>query len=197
MKISKIEIQVSNKKHATDIAMLLDKPEFILELINLREKWKIDDLFPISRIQAFTESEAIYPKRVEFDDDINYLLKKFHRGKNYKKVVEYALITGVIPDGIYNSCYFDVVTINEAEDLNKPERYQYVIVLSPRTEKKELEQAYQEFKEHIKGKLHFHDQDLNIDLPDDRALIEQYHRGNIYEAADLDKFKTQKELNRT
>lgn len=197
MKINKIEIQVSNKKHATDVAMLLDKPEFILELISLRVKWEINNLFPVSRIESFTESEAVYAKKSEFDNDINFLLKKFNRGKNYKQVVEYALITGVIPDGIYSSCYFDVVTINETKDLNNPERFQYVIVLSPRTEKKELEQAYKEFREHIKGKIHFHDQNLNIDLTDDRAIIDQFHPGNIYNAADLDKFKTQKELDRT
>lgn len=200
MKIQKIDIQTSNKKHATDITMLIDKPEFVQDLQKLREKWKIDKLYEPGNFYGFFATNVELKGRVsEFNNDINGLLKKFHRGRNFKQVVENAMVTGVIPDGIYQSCYFDVVTIGEPEDLNKPERYQYVIVMSPRTEQREVEQAYKDFEKHIKGyepknefetgelgKIEFHTRDLNIEIPTDKELIEQYHKGNIYKSAIID-----------
>ncbi len=272
MKIEKIDIQTSNNKHATDIAMLVDKLEFLRELQRLRQKWHIvelykrksvfggiallDTLAPLS-YTGMNEEEA--EKRLpEFNKDIDNVLKTFKRGKNFRLVVVYALFTGKIPDGIYQSCYFDLVTINEPEDLSKPEKYQYVIVMPPRTEKQEVEEAFKEFKEHMDGKIKFHSPrialdspitkeftdavecierekklynegrrnrktleeidkaftkflidtkeardyllqigDLDINVPGHRELIEKYHKGNIYEAADITKFKTQKELERT
>jgi len=271
MKIDKIDVQTSNKKHATDIAMLVDKPEFLQELEKLRQKWQITKLYKLNTSpfqellnidsvvnNGVADNKQVQKRRDEFNQDIDKILKKFNRGKNFKLVVEYALTTGVIPEGVYRSCYFDVVKVGEPDSLENPERDQYVIILSPRTEQKEVKEAYKEFKEHIKGKIKFHKPrislespadkdfykavetlenekklhsiqlqklsnpdeiekayieflkrtkeareyfqyvgDLNIDNPDHRDLIEQYHRGNIYSSADIDKFKTLKELERT
>ena len=212
MKIEKIDVKTSNKKHATDIAMLVDKLEFLKEINRLREKWRVPEPNKDSDLYRFLELTVKEKDRLdEFNSDIEMLLKQFNRGKNFKSVVEHALITGVIPDNIYQSCYFDIVTIGEAEDLNKPERYQYVIVMSPRTEKQEVAQAYREFQEHIKGykatnknennvlgKIDFQNSEngFNWEVPDDKELIKQYHKGNIYKSADIAKFKTQKELDR-
>src|SRR3989338_4473295 len=170
MKIDKIEIQTSNKKHATDIAMLVDKPEFLLELKRLREKWRIKNLqilknskgrislLDISNPLFFTniDKEKHAVKLPEFNQDVEDVLKKFNRGKNFRLVVIYALLTGIIPTGIYQSCYFDVVTINEPEDLSKPEKYQYIIVMSARAEKQEVEEAFKEFVKHREGKIKLH-----------------------------------------
>jgi hypothetical protein len=206
----KIDIQTPDKKHATDIAMLVDKPEFLLEIEKLRQKWGIKELYKSSAFRAFLEfhimtnkdtvsvDKEVEKRLSEFNKDIDLVLKKLNRGRNFKLVVEYALATGIVPNGIYRSCYFDVVKIGEPEDLNNPERYQYTIVLSPRTELKEVVNAYKEFKEHIKGKISFESlANLDIEIPTDKELIEQYHRGNIYKSADIDKFKTLKELDRT
>jgi len=210
MKIEKIDVLTSNKKHATDIAMLVDKPEFIQEIQRLRQKWQITELYKYELLDEpvlldmhnplfYTgiNKSKIEEKLPEFNKDIDLVLKKFNRGKNFRLVVIYSLITGSVPEGVYQSCYFDKVVINELEDMNKPERYQYVIVLSPRTEKKEVIEAYQEFKAHIKGKIDFQHSNLSMDLPQHEELIMQYHAGNIHDSADIDKFKTQKELNRT
>jgi hypothetical protein len=206
----KIDIQTPDKKHATDIAMLVDKPEFLQEIEKLRQKWGIKELYKSSAFHSFLEFHIMTNKNTvsvdkevkerlsDFNNDIDLILKRFNRGRNFKLVVEYALGTGTVPNGIYRSCYFDVVKIGELEDLNNPERYQYTIVLSPRTELKEVVNAYKEFKEHIKGKISFESlANLDIEIPTDKELIEQYHRGNIYKSADIDKFKTLKELDRT
>lgn len=269
MKIEKIDIQTSNKKHATDIAMLVDKLDFLREIQRLRQKWLITKLYKLKGILggipllntyaplSYTEmtKEEAEKRLPEFTRDIDNVLKIFNRGKNFRLVVLYSLITGVVPNGIYQSCYFDIVTINEPEDLAKPEKYQFVIVLSPRTELKEIKNVFKEFKQHIKGKIKFHAPrislnspvtkefteaidcmkrekeiyekdrqshksfkeadvalrkflintkkardylltfgDLDINIPDHRELIEQFHKGDIYPAADSTTFKTRKEL---
>jgi uncharacterized coiled-coil DUF342 family protein len=187
MKIDKIEVLTSNKKHATDIVMLVDKPEFILEIQRLRDKWDIDKLESIKGLfgdnqglldiegiirSKFEEPDEIRKKHQEFNRDIDALLRQFKRGKNFRQVVMYALVAGAIPDSIYESCYFDVVTINEPADLSKPERYQYVIVMSPRTEKKEVLEAFEDFKKHRERKIKFHQPRIPLDSPVTKEFIE-------------------------
>lgn len=211
MKIDRIDIQTSNKKHATDIAMLVDKLKFLQAVNKLREKWKISvpeeikpppfpripDIEYIISKNAKDQTEAVN-LRNEFNKDVNKILKNFNRGKNFKPVVECAIVVGCVPEGVYRSCYFDVVTIKEPENMELPERYEYIIVLSPRTEKKEIEQAYKEFKMHIKNKIKFNTENwFDINNNEHKDVIEQYHPGTIYKSADADDFKTQKELQRT
>lgn len=194
MEIKKIDIQTKNKKHVTDIAMLVDKPEFLREIQRLREKWQITTLYSPSNFYGFLDLREVQERLSEFNKDIDQILKKFNRDKNYQRVIEYVLVTGVIAENIYQSCYFDVVTIGEKNNLSNPERYQYAIVLSPRTELKEVKQSYIEFKEYVKRKINFQSYDLNIEIPTDRELIEQYHRGDIYALADIDKFRTKPDI---
>jgi len=131
----KIDIQTPDKKHATDIAMLVDKPEFLQAIGKLRKKWGIKKLYKPSAFRVFLEfhimtncdtmaaEEEVKKRLSDFNKDIDLILKRFNRGRNFKLVVEYALGTGTVPNGIYRSCYFDVVKIGEPEDLNNPERY--------------------------------------------------------------------------
>lgn len=178
MKINMIDVQTSNKKHATDIAMLVNNTEFHGEIGRLRQKWQITKLKSTKGLlpnhirlldfkgiikSKFNDPDESVKKFQEFNKDIDVLLEQFKKGKNFRLVVLYALFAGVIPNGIYQSCYFDVVTINEPEDINKPENYQYVIVLSPRTEQQEIVKAYKEFKNHIKGKIKFHQPRISLD----------------------------------
>lgn len=211
MKIDRIDIQTSNKKHATDIAMLVDKLKFLQAVNRLREKWGISipvhlkssfiprtpDIEGVITKNAKDQKEAANLQR-EFNKDIDKILKDFNRGKNFKPVVECAIVAGYVPEGVYRSCYFDVITTKEPENMELPERYEYIIVLSPRTEKKEIEQAYKEFKTYIKNKIKFQaETGLDINISEHKDVIEQYHPGTIYRSADVDNFKTQKELERT
>jgi len=213
MKIEKIDIQTSNKKHATDIAMLVDKPEFLREIQILREKWGITSLFRQADFFNFIDKYISGKNRSrEFYSDISTLLEKFNRGINFKRVVEYVLVTGVVPEGVYLSCYFDTIPIGETDIVANPKAKQYVIVISPRTEKQELLEVFYEFQEHIRGyepthefdrrmlgkiNFHNHERNFNIENPDDKEHIEQYMDGSVYSAADITKNKTLKELERT
>lgn len=198
MKIEKIDIQSLNKKLATDIAMLVDKPEFLQEIKRLREKWNINKLYTVSNLDGFLTSKDVEDKHNEFLEDIDTLLKRFNRERNFRNVVQYALITGIVPDGVYRSCYFDVVPIGEVDNPDKSSGYQYVIVMSPRTELQEVKDVYKEFKEHIENKIDFHSvSEINSDIPENIELIEQFHKGNVYSSADISKYKTLKEIERT
>jgi len=53
MKIEKIDIQTSSKKHATDIAILVDKLEFLKEIDRLRGKWQLTSLCKTSDFDGF------------------------------------------------------------------------------------------------------------------------------------------------
>ena len=272
MKIDKIDVQTSNYKHKTDISLLVDKRAFLEDIQQLREKWQLkepqkskvsygmvhmvsdDSLLSYSKMDV-NEAKKKLP---EFKLDIDNLLKKFKRGKNFRLIVLFALFQSSIPEGIYESCYFDVVTLNEPEDMNKPENYQYVIVLSPRTELHEVKKAFAEFVEYRKRKIKFHQPripiggpatkeitealeridkekkicdekisknknnpeevnkaigaflentaeareymlqigELHMDIPEHRALIEQFHPGNIYTTADAAKFRGKPDIDR-
>lgn len=211
MKIKKIDVLTSNKSHAIDICMLVDKIEFLRELDRLRKKWRFNKLIKLKKIfnttslldltnplfYSGTSKDQIESKLPLFHNDINDLLEKFHRGQNFKIVILYALITGIVPEKIYKSCYFDVATINEEEDLSKPEKYQYVIVLSPRTEKQDVLDAYKEFQEHIKEKIKFHHSRIppeNVNEKEYQKAIETLEEAKRIYSGKLKEAKTEDEI---
>ena len=214
MKIKMIDVLTSNKKHATDIVMLVDQSEFLQEIQRLRQKWQITELYKLQELLGISalldmsnplfytgiNRDKIEEKLPEFNSDIDKLLKKFNRGKNYRQVVLYALVTGVVPDKVYQSCYFDVITINDKEDLSKPEKYQYVIVLSPRTEKQEVIDSYKEFKNHIKGKIKFHQPRIPLESEATKEFYEAMDciekEKKLYEE-EVEKLKTPEEIKKT
>lgn len=211
MKIKMIDVLTSNKSHAIDICMLVDKIEFLRELDRLRKKWRFNKLSKFGNLLGSTilldfrnplfysdlKKDQIESELPLFNIDIDNLLKTFHRGKNFRTVVLYALIKGCVPEDVYQSCYFDIVMINDTEDLNKPEKYQYVIVLSPRTEKQEVSKAYKEFKEHIKGKIKFYHSRIprsNIKNNDYQKAAETLENEMKSSREKLNEAKTEEEL---
>ena len=214
MKIKMIDVQTSNKKHATDIVMLVDRSEFLQEIQRLRQKWHFDELIKLGNLLGSTilldfinplvysgiSKDQIETNLPSFNKDIDNLLKKFHRGKNFRIVVLYALVAGVIPEDVYQSCYFDVISINDKEDISKPERYQYVIVLSPRTEKQEVTEAYKEFKNHIKGKIKFNQPRIPLESEATKEFYEAMDciekEKKLYEE-EVEKLKTPEEIKKT
>lgn len=198
MKIEKIDVKTSNKNHAIDIATLVDKSEFLREIQRLRQKWQITklsnakgllggtSLLDPRNLLYYTDIKEEQPreKHSEFNQDIENVLKMFHRGKNFKLVVIYALIVGLIPEGIYQSCYFEVATLNEKADPSKPENYQYVIVVSPRTEKKEVVDTFIALQEFIQEKIKF----------ESRTESNLEKSGNLITDQELNELKEQAQL---
>jgi len=123
MKIKKIVIQSKNKKHITDIAMLVDRLDFLLDIKQIREKWKIDKLYYFYQMDEFinfhiadNKGKISDPKETQkrlekFNQEIITLRNKYRRTKNFDIVIKYAIGFGAIPDGIYDSCYWDKVLL--------------------------------------------------------------------------------------
>ena len=93
MKIEKIDVKTSNKNHATDIAMLVDKSEFLREIQRLRQKWQITKLSNTKGLLGGTslldtrnplyytdiKEEKSEEKLSEFNQDIENVLKMFQQ----------------------------------------------------------------------------------------------------------------------
>lgn len=131
-----------------------------------------------------------------FNEDIITIRNKYNRTKNFDIVIKYAVGCNRIPEGFYRSCYWDKILISPTDNPNEIKNYQYAIILTPRTEKKEVEEAYKELQEHIHNKIEFHKRNILYNNAT-QDIIEEHVYGAVYQAADLSKFKTLKELDRT
>lgn len=208
MEITKIEIETKNKKHRTDIAMLVDKISFLKDIKVIRKKWQINRLYKPSEINVFLDwliagdknRNSDYKKAKKrlkkFNQDIIIIRNKYNRTKNFDVVIKYAIACNLIPNNVYRSCFFDKILLSSDENSNKAKNYQYVIILSPRTEKNEVKEVFDEFQEHIRSKIKFHKHDWPY-ISGLENHIEEHVFGAVYPSADITKFKTLKELNRT
>lgn len=208
MKITKIEIETKNKKHRTDIAMLVDKIDFLRDVQALREKWDINIIYKPSQFDKFlnwdiagdkdriSDYKRAEKRLVEFSQDVVNLRNKYNRTKNFDIVIKYAIGCNCIPEGVYRSCYLDTVLVSQKDNPDNTKNYQFAIVLSPRTEKQEVEEVFAEFQEFIKSKIEFHKHDWPY-ISGLEDHIKRHAFGVVYPSADIAKFKTLKELDRT
>lgn len=94
--------------------MLVDQPEFLKEVERLRIKWKIAETVPYS---SFTERWMIplagESKDEEFLSDVGALRNLFRRPDTFDKVISYAIVCGVIPEGIYRTTYWEIDPDNQ------------------------------------------------------------------------------------
>lgn len=224
MDIIKIKILTENKKIKTDIALLVDKIDFLRNLHRLREKWNITKLFNpnvgldnlyyhiATKGDTLTNVNEEEKRISEFRNDIKELRKKNQRTSNFDVVIVYSLGYGVVPKHVFRSCYWDKILLPfknshnanfytnsllpEESDQGVPEEYQYVIVVDPRAEKKEIVRVCDSLLLHLKNKISFHGKDwvYNEGTKDD---IEEFAFGPIYESAYTGKIKTQKKIDRT
>lgn len=208
MEIEKIEIVSENKKDITDIGMLVDQKSFLIDVQKLRKKWNITSLYKPQQLDKFlnwhiagdmdtiiTKSQAM--QRLEmFNNDITELRNKYNRTKNFDLVITYAAGFGVVPDYVYKSCYWDKIILSPKDGVDDPKNYQYVIVLTPRTEKKELDKVYKEFQQYISNKIEFHGLKLSCDSTTEE-YIKEHVFGATFNSANLGKYKTLKQPART
>lgn len=172
MKIEKIDIKTKNKAHYTDIALLVGSVDFVKEVNSLREQLNILRLVPVEgsipgsilslnpfdSINIGVDDEEEKSQRfLTFNEGVATILKKFKRDLHFKKVVEYALLAGCIPNHVYSSCFFDIVKIQDSEMGIKDDEYEFVIRLSSRTSTEDLNKAFEFYQDYIKTKMKFID----------------------------------------
>ncbi|OGK41513.1 hypothetical protein A2954_00735 [Candidatus Roizmanbacteria bacterium RIFCSPLOWO2_01_FULL_37_12] len=151
---TKIEINKeveNNKRHYYDITLLVDRPDFIEWIVELRKKWKINKLFEDYH-EFYSHIWKISNKNWGlFKKDIEKVRQSFGRLPNFDEVIMYALAFNEIPDGIYKSCYLE--TIEDPADPNNDEKYKYAIIVTPNTIKDDLAVVLKEFKQKVKKGL--------------------------------------------
>lgn len=155
-----VHIDGVSPKYLTDIALLVDRDDFLADIKKLRKKWKIDrliefkyadDLFLTGWINnhlgSIFNSQETEKLQKELKSDIASLRVKYGRTPNYDQVILWVLFTSTVPDGVYRSCYFTTISEPETEDSA---RHRFAILLDGRTELSELKKAFEDFKHHLK-----------------------------------------------
>lgn len=155
MKIKKIEIDITDPRRFGDVALLVDKPEFLKQLYKLREKWKIEKLFEPSEYKIFQSYILdMHPEEnmwEELKKDIKDLRIRFQRTPNFDKVILYALAFTKVPEDSYRTCYLKTFSnLNSSEDSYDVE---YAIVITPYTTQSELTWELEDFKKRMKKSI--------------------------------------------
>ena len=143
-----VKINIRNVKHHTNVALLVDKPEFLKYIAYLREKWNITKLFEPDQYQNFyayiwgeNKDESRWD---EFLKDIEKARRLFNRTPNFDKVIIYAVGFNEIPEHAYKSCYLKIIDKSAMSG-----DVEYVIVVTPYTTETEVKKELAEFKKNI------------------------------------------------
>lgn len=150
---TRIKINTADKRHYYNIALLVDKPEFIDWVLDLRKKWKLDNLFsPESYHDFYSHIWKVSGKNwSSFQKDVENVRTTFERLPNYDEVIIYAIAFTEVPDGAYKSCYSE--TIVDLNDPNDEAKYKYAIIVSPETSTRDVSRVLNELKKKIKTGL--------------------------------------------
>jgi len=153
MDIKRIEIKIKNKRHFADVAVLVDKPDFIDWINQLRTKWKIDKNFNdymdfLSHIRKQEKERGV---RNEFEKDVEKIRLAFNRSHNFDEVITYAIAFGKIYEGCYNPCYYEQIV--DPIDPNDECKYKYAIIVTPNTVLEDINPVLEDIKIRMKKGL--------------------------------------------
>lgn len=155
-----VNIDAVSPKYLTDVALLVDKEDFLTDIKKLKEKWKITEIIEFgipdqqlldgwitSHLKKTFKDTDEQSARESLNRDVAEVRLKYGRTSNYDVVILWVLFTNTVPAGVYKACYF--TTIPESGS-NDPSRHQYAIMLDGRAENSEVIKALQDFREHLK-----------------------------------------------
>lgn len=151
MKIDRIEIKIKSKRHFADVALLVDKPNFIEWVIELRKKWKITpELFNADYHTFYSHiwSQGNSKAWENFNKDIERIRSTYQRLPNFDKVIFYAIACNEVTDGIYSTCYLD--TIADPNNPNDETLYKYAIIVTPNTTVPDVRKVLADFRKKMK-----------------------------------------------
>lgn len=135
----KINIREKNIKKYTDIAFLVDKPKFLIEINRLRNKWRINKLLELNEVYDWKKNiyDTDTERLLKIEDDITLLLYKFRRHKGFTKVAESALLTGIVSESLYKYTFLEYHICTE-NYRHTPELYMPAIFISYQSTKKDV-----------------------------------------------------------
>lgn len=154
-----VYIDPASPKYLTDIALLVDKDDFLKDIQRLREKWQITNIIEFqlgdqqlldgwiaSHLSKHYKDKKTETLRDELDADIVALRLKYGRTSNYDEVIKWVIFTNTVPSGVFKACYFTTIPQTDSAD---PSQCQYAIILDGRTENDEVLAALRDFREHL------------------------------------------------
>ncbi len=146
MKIKKIEISINNKRHYADVAILVDKPDFIDGINKLRTKWKIEESFKPEQYHDFLVHIRKQEKKGggEFEEDVKKVRLAYNRSPNFEDVITHAIAFGEVFEGSYNPCYYEQIV--DPVDPNDERKYKYAIIITPNTVLEDIAPVLNEIK---------------------------------------------------
>jgi len=153
MKIKKIEITIRNKRHYADVAILVDRPDFIDWINKLRAKWRIKKNFKEYHdfLVHIGKQERKNKAREEFEKDVKKVRLAFNRSPNFDNVITHAIAFGKVYKGSYNPCYYEHIL--DPVDPNDERKDKYAIIVTPNTVLDDIAPILKEIKTRIKKGL--------------------------------------------
>lgn len=153
MKIKKIEIAIKNKRHYADVAILVDKPDFIDWINTLRRKWKINQNFKEYHdfLLHIEKQEKKNQNLSKFEKDVKKVRLAFNRSPNFDDVITNVVAFGKVYEGSYNPCYYEQIV--DPVDPNDERKYKYAIIITPNTVLEDISPVLKKIKIKIKKGL--------------------------------------------
>lgn len=149
--MNRIEIKIIDHKDFADVAFLVDKSHFLEAIEQLRQKWKVKQLLPLDKFKDW--QQTLYDKGFkevdETEVDIRDLRIRFNRPENFDEVIVYAVVCGIIPDGIYHSTYWAVDPLVEPPSRLQSKTMRVVIYVTPQSQGKDITSAFREIKKNV------------------------------------------------
>lgn len=153
-----VNIQSVDPKYVTDIAFLVDRDDFLHDIVLLRKKWKIGyhvefSIMNTSTLHNWAKSHLneIYPNQSivqmfnELLQDVSKIRHKYGRSSSYDDSIMWVLFTHSVPEGIFKPSYFTVLPESEIGNLAG----QFALIIDGRAEERDVLNAYQEFRDYI------------------------------------------------
>lgn len=149
MKFRPIRIDIKDDKKFTDVALLIDNPSFILDVLKFRKQ-----VFGLSQSPAWlikTESRRTPQQGKEYSmttiknsirtgAESRRLRKKHHRPPSFDTVIHSAILENVVAEGDYKLAYASVI---DPKNFNpKYENPSVVIVIHPGARVKDVISAF-------------------------------------------------------
>lgn len=145
-----IEINIQDDGRFTDVALLVDRDDFLNKVITLRKKYadKYKVNLPINDYLAVNEELLNKVKH-----DAEHLRRRFNRPLHFLRVITKSILNGVVEDGDYSKAFLERKALSTFTDRKGAPDIKYSIVIFPGTRKKDVDQVFFQFSEEIKANI--------------------------------------------
>lgn len=152
-KIERVEIKIKSKRHYADVAILVDKQDFIDWINQLRVKWKIKNNFKdyLDFLSYIKKQEKVMNISNEFENDVRKVRLAYNRSPNFDDVITCAIAFGKVYEGSYSPCYYEQIV--DPVNPNDERKYKYAIIVTPNTVLEDINPVLEDIKTRMKKGL--------------------------------------------